>query len=77
MYSPHGDHHVAAISILPAAPLQPRGPGRRSIPADLPACDPDVAAELAAWASRAVTFGATLTTPALLAWWPGMQQTYA
>ena len=74
--SPHGDHHAMLLHLLPALPLHPRGPGRRTIPSSLPLHQP-AAVSLEAWASRAVEYGLTLSSSDLLAWWPDMQAAYA
>ena len=71
--SPHGDHNVAYASLLPATPLQPRGPGRRRVPPSV-TCDP---ALLAAWAARAVAHASTLGDDELVAWWPHCKVAYS
>ncbi len=74
-HTPCGDHHALSVSLIPAVPVQPLGPGRRAIPSTL-TDDPAAAAELAAHARRAVAYGMGLDDAALLAWWPGCQRAY-
>jgi len=74
--SSHGDHHTLAFTLLPAAPVQTPGPGRRPIPASVTSVDGSEAA-LAAWAQRAVAHGMTLSHEALLQCWPAMVTSYA
>ena len=70
-----GDHHAVAVDLRPAAPLQPRGPGRRQVPPSL-VHDRQAAEGLTVWAQHAVAYGLTLSDADLLAWWPELQRAY-
>jgi hypothetical protein len=70
-----GTHHMLVAALLPVSPLQPRGPGRRPIPAHLP-YHPPAAEELKAFSDRAIGYGMSLSAADLLAWWPVMLTAY-
>src|SRR3569833_730271 len=75
MHAARETHHALVVHLLPAALLQPRGPGRRAIPSTLP-CFPLAMTSLTAWAQRAVTYGLSLDPLDLLTWWPTAPRAY-
>ncbi|MGQ2958630.1 endonuclease/exonuclease/phosphatase family protein, partial [Agrobacterium sp.] len=74
-FSPRGDHHAVSFLLLPASPLQPRGPGRHPIPCSM-ATNPTASPHLTLWARKAVTFGLTLSSADLISWWPTLQKAF-
>ncbi len=70
------DHHPVILHLLPAAPLQPRGPGLRPLRASLLSYPP-AKAHLTQFAESAVQYGLTLSHAQVISWFPTMVTAYA
>ena len=71
--TPVGDHHAMRITLLPAASLNRRGPGRVRVLSPSLLQRPRPAMHEAMFLATAATYGLSLSDEQLLDWWPTMK----